>query len=107
MFLKILTAFIILFVVMLVIGLIRGKGRTKASAGDAARETRKLQSFDDMIAEYEREPDHGSITEDQYYYCCYMTGKKINGYDLKKSRNVSDYLRGQRYQRYRGYEEYP
>mgnify|MGYP007087047400 CR=1 FL=1 len=77
MFLKILTAFIILFVVMLVIGLIRGKGRTKASAGDAARETRKLQSFDDMIAEYEREPDHGSITEDQYYYCCYMTGKKI------------------------------
>ena len=40
MFLKILTAFIILFVVMLVIGLIRGKGRTKASAGDAARETR-------------------------------------------------------------------
>ena len=62
MFLKILTAFIILFVVMLVIGLIRGKGRTKASAGDAARETRKLQSFDDMIAEYEREPDHGSIT---------------------------------------------
>ena len=85
MFLKILTAFIILFVVMLVIGLIRGKGRTKASAGDAARETRKLQSFDDMIAEYEREPDHGSITEDQYYYCCYMTGKKINGYDLKKA----------------------
>ena len=56
-----------------------------AYAGAVARETRKLQSFDDMIAEYEREPDHGSITEDQYYYCCYMTGKKINGYDLKKA----------------------
>lgn len=85
MFIKILTVFIIIFLLMLVTGLVRGKGRTKASAGAAARETRRLSSFDEMISEYEAEPDHGSITEDQYYYCCYMTGKKINGYDLKKA----------------------
>ncbi len=85
MFIKILTLFIVIFVLMFVIGIIRGKGRTKASAGAVARETRKLSSFDDMISEYETEADHGSITEDQYYYCCYMTGKKINGYDLKKA----------------------
>ncbi len=85
MFIKILTVFIVIFLLMLVIGLVRGKGRTKASAGAAARETRRLSSFDEMISEYETEPDHGSITEDQYYYCCYMTGKRINGYDLKKA----------------------
>lgn len=85
MFIKILTLFIAVFVLMLVIGLIRGKGRTKASHVGAARENRRLSSFEDMITEYETEPDHGNITEDQYYYCCYMSGKKINGYDLKKA----------------------
>lgn len=85
MFIKILTFFIAVFILLLIVGIIRGKGNTKASSGAAARESRKLASFEDMINEYETAPDHGSIKEDQYYYCCYMTGKKINGYDLKKA----------------------
>ena len=85
MIFMILKFFIVIFVIMVVVGLIRGKGRTIARGYETAREDRKV--FEErMIAEkYEENPDESGITEDDYIYSCFVSDRDYKGYSLKNA----------------------
>ena len=85
MIFMILKFFIVIFVIMVVVGLIRGKGRTRARGYETAREDRKV-SEERMIAEkYEENPDESGITEDDYIYSCFVSDRDYKGYSLKNA----------------------
>lgn len=85
MFMKILKFIIIIFIVMCVVGLLRGKGRTKARGSETVKEARRIDSFSEKIRKYEADPENSGITEDEYIYSCYMAEKPYKGIDLKKA----------------------
>lgn len=85
MFMKVLKIFIIIFVVMCVIGLIRGKGRTKAKGNETAKAVKRIDSYAEKIRKYEEDPENSGVTEDDYILACYMAEKPYKGIDLKKA----------------------
>ncbi len=86
MILRILWLFILVFLVMIVVGIIRGKGRTR-SGGSKQRQQQMLLSVDygGRIRRYEENGDHDGVSWEEYIYACYMTGKRVQGIDLKKA----------------------
>lgn len=82
---RILQFFIILFLAMVVIGLLRGKGRTKARSYETTRESKKIAQQRDMAEKYEQNPDEAGMTEDDYLYSCFVTDREYNGYNLKNA----------------------
>ena len=85
MIFMILKFFIVIFVIMVVVGLIRGKGRTRERGYETAREDRKV-SEERMIAEkYEENPDESGITEDDYIHSCFVSDRDYKGYSLKNA----------------------
>lgn len=85
MIITIFKFFIIIFFIMIVVGLIRGKGRTKARTYETAREDRKTSDSLARIESYEKDPDGSGMTEEDYMYCCYVAGREYKGYNLKNA----------------------
>lgn len=81
----ILWLFIIIFAVMLLVGIVRGKGRTKARSYETARENRKLAETREQLEQYKKDPESVSMTEDDFLYNCFVTDIPYKGYDLKKA----------------------
>ena len=82
---RVLQFFIIVFLAMVVVGLLRGKGRTKARSYETVRESKKVAQQRDMAERYEQNPDEAGMTEDDYLYSCFVTDREYNGYNLKNA----------------------
>ncbi len=81
----VLKIIIAVFVIMCILGLLRGKGRTKARSTETAREVRRIDSFAETIRKYEEDPEGCGIPEDEYIYSCFMAEKPYKGINLKKA----------------------